>query len=1301
VWDRAVFDIMNRLLGFFTAFVLGIWAQRILTGPEPGIPRDALILFVLAAVVFTWSARPPRPLRPPGAIIGRPWPRLGLLLTLAGLAVGVVALILLWQNLQSLAGLLLWPVAVVLFVGGAFVEQKKAEEQRSGVESRIAEDGSADDDALVRLADHQSPVADRRSRLAPHASQLFAHWDLLLLALILVVAWWARFHQLDIYPNGCQSDECNNGLDALEWLSGAVYTPYAETNEGQATLFTYLIALSFQVFGAGVAQMRFVSALVGVLTVAAFYFLGRDLYGRKAALVATALLAADRWHITFSRIVYELIMQPLFMILLVFFLLRSLRDGRRRHWALAGVMLAAGMNTYTAFRVVPFFIAAFLLFWLVRSLAIGWRQRRADPATRQPFADLRQDLAGMALLAGGAFTAVLPLGVYTIKNWNVFISRIQHISVMRDVERVGSNQPIVDNLRKTLYMFNWQGDNAALNNLPGAPMLGAVVAVLFVLGLGYSVWHLLRAQPVPVLYVMWFAAVASLAVLSVAHEAPTARRTIGLVPLIYLLVALVADQLFTVWQRALGGLGQRALNVAVTVGVALVAIASLRTYFEVQAPHPDVWGAYSPNESAVGEFLTTLPPDAVVLITPQFEHHSAIKLTARDHPHQALNPVQDLPYRQPASGDLVYVLEPVDQPLFSLLEQVYPAGYGEVHTDRYGRTLFLSFTVPQAELAATQGLVGQFYSSYPPSQAPEAVETASQLDLDMTSVPLSGPYFALWEGTLLAPQYGEYTFDLLAEGDAAALQIGREHRLDLAEGGAGSLTATLTEGFHPLRLEYRVDDTAGRLHLAWSGPGFGARTVGAGDLYTFSLGSQGLVGYYYPNGEWQGAPALVRNDLLITPNNPLREPFSILWRGKIAIPESGAYTFGTRSDDGSFLYIDGQLVVDNGGSHGAEDRQGSLFLAEGFHDIEVRYNELGGSREMQLWWQPPGQGRAVMDSRYLFPLEGAAIPGGLTLPPPPEIVEMQAEERPAPGSAPVEQPMLSGGAPVVRPSGDFPALSAELIWSYGGVCGVAEEQLSTPRGVAISPVTGDVFVAEAGSGRIARLSADGEFLLSFGEAGSGPAQFQEAFDLVVEPTGMVVVLDAAAQQLLRFTPDGEYLTTFGAEQTFYRPRGLGADLAGQLVVADTGGVRIVKLDATGALLGQVGGRDTGLAEKQPTDAVSTPQGDIYFVEAENGAVTRVTADGSVSAWSGPIPASTIDGPHLAWRPAGGVYVTDPEGRRVLLFDTAGQPVGQFGVDFGLAKPVGIAAMQAGAGVDRVVVVDSQGCQVLAVEVAMP
>ncbi|MFZ2489768.1 MAG: PA14 domain-containing protein [Anaerolineae bacterium] len=1301
---------MNRFLGLLSALGLGIWAQRILTGPQPGIPRDALWLFIVAGVIFLLSAQSPAPLRTPTNRRVRAWPRRGWLLSLLGLGLGLVALALLWRNLQSTAGLLLWPVATGLFVAGTWLEQRPAAGSPPVGQSPVGElveplpaarRGNTTDASIaaggppVGELVEPLPAIRRGNTTDVHPSRSPLPVYTILLLLILLVAAAVRFYQLDVYPNGCQSDECNNGLDALKWLSGAPYTPYAETNEGQATLFTYLIALSFQLFGVGVTQMRLVSAMVGVLTVAGFYLLARELYSRPAALAATALLATARWHVTFSRIVYELIMQPLVMALLFWLLLGALRTGKRWQWALAGVLLAVGMNTYTAFRVVPFVVAGFLLFWLLRNglLAARAHHRGASDA----LANWRQDVQGVLLLAGGAFTALLPLGVYTVQNWSIFTGRIRHISILPEVERLGSWQPVIDNFKKTLYMFNWHGDAAALNNLPGAPMLDTLVAVLFVLGLVYTLWYALRLRSLPVLYLLWFAGILSLGVLSVAHEAPTARRTIGLIPLIYLWVALVLDQWVLAWRAVWRGFGDRAGRLVLTALVGVVMASNARTYFAVQAPNPSVWSAYSPNESAVARYLAMLTADDVVLITPQFEHHSAVKLIGRDHSYRAFNPVEDVPYRAAADPvhALVYLLEPVDSPILSLLQQIYPNGQSEDHTDRYGQNLFLSFRVPAQDLATTQGLIGQYYAGYPPDAPPLAKQSVPTLAFDLAQAPLSAPYFAVWEGTLLVPAYGEYHFSLRAQAQAVSVQLGRENGFDLGADGVTNVDITLASGFHPLRIEVQSGAAPGDFSLTWRGPGLPEQIVGSDAVFAFRLGDQGLVGYYYPNGNWAGEPELVRNDLLVTPNNALREPFSILWRGKLATPVAGTYTIGTRSDDGSYVYIDGQLVVDNGGSHGAEDRSGQITLDTGFHSIEVRYNELSGSREMQLWWQPPGQGRAIIDSQYLFPLEGEEIPAGIALPPPPEIAEVfqRPLEEPAPlppaGDAPV---------PAAQPSTDFALLPAAVAWRYGGVCGVEEGQLAGPRGVAVAQASGDVYIADTDNSRIVRLAADGSYLSAWGAAGEGPAQFQEVVDLAVEPDGTLVALDAVNQRLSRWRADGEFVGSFGDEYTFYRPRGLGSSPAGQLVIADTGGVRLVRLDATGALLGQAGGQASDLARQQPTDAALAATGDLYFVEAESGVVTRIMAPGNdVQRWIGPGAASTIAGPHLALLPDGRLLVTDPEGGRVLLFDAAGAPLGQFGLDAALVKPVGVAvADPAGS---RILVADNAGCQVVAFDLA--
>ena len=60
-----------------------------------------------------------------------------------------------------------------------------------------------------------------------------------------------------------------------------------------------------------------------------------------------------------------------------------------------------------------------------------------------------------------------------------------------------------------------------------------------------------------------------------------------------------------------------------------------------------------------------------------------------------------------------------------------------------------------------------------------------------------------------------------------------------------------------------------------------------------------------------------------------------------------------------------------------------------------------------------------------------------------------------------------------------------------------------------------------------------------------------------------------------------------------------------------------------------------------------------------------------------LPTNTIDGPHLAALPDGRFLATDPSRGSFTLFDSTGEPLGQFGYPGQLRVPTGIAATQLG------------------------
>ena len=68
----------------------------------------------------------------------------------------------------------------------------------------------------------------------------------------------------------------------------------------------------------------------------------------------------------------------------------------------------------------------------------------------------------------------------------------------------------------------------------------------------------------------------------------------------------------------------------------------------------------------------------------------------------------------------------------------------------------------------------------------------------------------------------------------------------------------------------------------------------------------------------------------------------LVFNGYIDIPSDGMYAFYTYSDDGSGLWIDDELVVDNDGLHSREERTGCISLRKGLHKFMVRYFDSNG-----------------------------------------------------------------------------------------------------------------------------------------------------------------------------------------------------------------------------------------------------------------------------------------------------------------------------------------------------------------------
>jgi hypothetical protein len=82
--------------------------------------------------------------------------------------------------------------------------------------------------------------------------------------------------------------------------------------------------------------------------------------------------------------------------------------------------------------------------------------------------------------------------------------------------------------------------------------------------------------------------------------------------------------------------------------------------------------------------------------------------------------------------------------------------------------------------------------------------------------------------------------------------------------------------------------------------------------------------------------------------------FALRLTGKLTIQKPGVYCFFLNSDDGSRLFLDGGLIVDNNGQHTQRMVSGTLELAAGEHELEVQYFDQGGRKALDLAWSGPG-----------------------------------------------------------------------------------------------------------------------------------------------------------------------------------------------------------------------------------------------------------------------------------------------------------------------------------------------------------
>lgn len=392
-----------------------------------------------------------------------------------------------------------------------------------------------------------------------------------LLTGIVILAAWFRWYDISNYPPGLFPDEAANGEDVQLILQGDI-RPFYERSNGREGLFFFLQAVSVKLFGVGVWQMHVVSGLVGILTVLAIYFATRVWFGRLSGLLAALLLATNQWHVTLSRTGFRAILIPLVIALftaLVGATIVAVKNNRKgasyMYAAAAGAVFASGWYTYIAFRIMAPIIVAVALLILLDDLVAFVRRKRgvASVDSIQPVVDpaLRTHIERywrhVLLALATCIVVTAPLALYFVRHPDAFIGRAGQVSVFnQDLQREVGGGTLAGTLlystRHTLVsFFAGRGDLNWRHNVAGYPLLNPFVALLFLLGLGWTlrgtyevvrgifaerIVHLGLVYP----YLLLVLVGMLLPTITTAEGIPHGLRSIGLITPIFILAGTAA-----------------------------------------------------------------------------------------------------------------------------------------------------------------------------------------------------------------------------------------------------------------------------------------------------------------------------------------------------------------------------------------------------------------------------------------------------------------------------------------------------------------------------------------------------------------------------------------------------------------------------------------------------------------------------------------------------------------------------------------------------------------------------------------
>ena len=394
--------------------------------------------------------------------------------------------------------------------------------------------------------------------------------EMLALAALLLVALLLRGVGVGHIPANLGGDEGTQLRAALDLTRGPLGNPFATGWYSVPTMSFLAYGLVMRVLGATMAGGRWLSVLVGTVTVLTTFLLGRSLGGKRVAWVAAILVACSAYGIHFSRLASNQVFDPLVGTLSMWLVWQGLYAERpsraRAGWALSGLVAGLGWYGYFGARWVTVLVGLFVVWRLVE-----------EPQ------GLRRHAPGIAGFIVGWLVAVLPLLGWYAAHPSPFSERYNAVSVFasgwmaREMELTGRSvwSLLGQQAWRSFTAFHLTPDPTFWYR-PEAPLADFATGAALLIGLAAVAS---RARwPSRGLVLLWFVSTTTMAWV-LTENPPSSQRGLLLLPAVALISAWGMEAVWALLARS----RQAVLAVGVLVA-SIVVVFNVGFYFSVYTP---------------------------------------------------------------------------------------------------------------------------------------------------------------------------------------------------------------------------------------------------------------------------------------------------------------------------------------------------------------------------------------------------------------------------------------------------------------------------------------------------------------------------------------------------------------------------------------------------------------------------------------------------------------------------------------------------------------------------------------------